>query len=147
MCHICGCPPYQSCSCSSKSNCNSCGSTKKWDAAAIIYHKDNGEISELTALNLNNGATLELILETIDDYIAQIKVNEWDLPYLDDKYLINTLQQMSVAIDTELALLNRFKGEVTADPSDLNDGDYWHRTDTDELKIQLDGATRVITIT
>lgn len=162
MCNNCGLPPWM-CTCKtayySQSPCGCpkpCGCSNgicpiKLDASCIIYHKNGSEISELLeGLELQNGATLELILETIDDYIKQIKVGTWTLPYLVDSegYTINTLEQFADAVDQELGLLNHFKGNVSADPSSLNDGDYWWRTDlaaASALKIRVNGTTRTIT--
>lgn len=161
MCINCGLPAWVACNCQQHySSCQPkpCGCSNgpcpiKLDTSCIIYHKGNSEVSELLdGLELQNGATLELILETIDDYIQQIKVGTWNFPYLVDseEYEINTLQQFATAVDQELMLLNRFKGNVTADPSDLNDGDYWFRTDllpANGLRIQVDGTVRTIPTT
>jgi hypothetical protein len=76
-----------------------------------LYHKDNNEISQLTALGLSNGATLELIVEAIDDKLEQLNVPDWDLPYLRSSYLINSLEQFGEAVDTEFADI---QGQVTA---------------------------------
>ena len=79
------------------------------DSADIIYHKTNGEISELTNLDISNGATLELILETIDSQIAPITTSSilsTTLTYLRTKYVVNNLTQFLVAVSTELEELN-----------------------------------------
>lgn len=77
------------------------------DAADVIYHLSNGEISELTNLEISNGATLELILETIDTKIAPLtSVLSTTLTYLRTKYVVNNLTQFLVAVSTELGLLN-----------------------------------------
>lgn len=218
--------------------CNPCVSTglcpTKLDSQCIIYHKDNNQISNLTGLGLNNGATLQLILETIDTYIRQMKVQDWTLTCLRSEYTINTLEQFGEAVDTELCDLQAqiddlvasaavplvmvnsetiswnqsgtlnhtaegqvkvsafagnqlsiqpdglysapqtlsvdydskelsisdgntvslasltcgvggFLGNVTSDPG-AADGQYWYRTDTDQLKIRLNGTVREITI-
>lgn len=108
--------------------------------------------SELSNLDLENGSTLELILNTIDDYIGQIKAANWSFPILEDElgYTINTLQQFATAVDEQIGLLEHFKGNVTADPTDTNDGDYWYRTDlpaADGLRIQVNGTVRTIPTT
>ena len=36
---------------------------------------------------------------------------------------------------------------LTADPVDLEDGDIWHRGDTDVVHIRLNGVTKTITVT
>lgn len=79
----------------------------QWDTASIIYHKSNGEISELINLDLENGSTLELILETIDTKLAGITgIMSTTLTYLRTKYTVNTLAQFMVAVSTELGVLN-----------------------------------------
>jgi len=40
-----------------------------------------------------------------------------------------------------------FLGDVTSDPSSFIDGQYWYNTTSGQLKIRLNGATRIITIT
>lgn len=89
--------------------CNSSSAHTQKDAADIIYHKSNGEISELTNLDISNGATLELILETIDVQIAPVTTSSilaTTLTYLRTKYVINNLTQFLVAVSTELDILN-----------------------------------------
>lgn len=77
------------------------------DASQILYHKDNGSISELTNLNISNGGTLELILETIDAKVAPLtSVLSTTLTYLRTKYVVNDLSQFLVSVSTELGLLN-----------------------------------------
>ena len=137
--------------CPSNCKCSSCCSTGcpiKLDTSCIIYHKNNSTISGLVKLGLANGATLELILDTIDPYIGQLQANNWSLPYLRDQegYTVNTLEQFATSVDAELSILNRFKGNVNADPVTLDDGDYFFRVDLDQLRIRLNGVTRQITI-
>ena len=139
------CPP-QSCGCSDS------GCIVKLDATCIIYHKNGNAQTELTNLDLQNGTTLELFMNSVDGYIGQIQAAEWEFPILVDVhgYTINTLQQFATAVDEMLGFLDRFKGNVEADPSDLNDGDYWYRTDlpaADGLRIQVDGSVRTIPTT
>lgn len=40
-----------------------------------------------------------------------------------------------------------FLGNLAADPSSPSDGQYWYNTTSNELKIRVNGATRIITIT
>lgn len=164
MCHVCGLPSFMSCNCqqphfsSSPCNtprpcgCDSSGCLIKLDATCIIYHKNNNDVTQLDNLDLQNGATLELFMNTVDDYIGQIKASNWSFPILVDElgYTINTLQQFATAVDEQIGLLQHFKGNVTADPSDLNDGDYWFRTDlaaANGLRIRVNGLVRTIPTT
>lgn len=152
MCHICGQPIWKPCSCKPSSCCppDPSGCVVKLDAKCILYHKDNNTITGLDNLELTNGATLELFMDTVDDYIGQIKANEWNLPILEADYTINTLQQFAVAVDTEIGYSRKWKGNVNADPVTTTDGDYWFRTDlpaADGLRMKLNGAVRTIPTT
>lgn len=97
-CSSCG---YSSCTCSTSLVCGGC--PVQLDSACIFYHKDNSELTALTNLAITNGATLELILESIDPYIGQLKVINFTLPYLRVSYVVNSLQQFAQAVDTELS--------------------------------------------
>ena len=58
------------------------------------------------------------------------------------------MQQFATAVDEQIGLLRTFRGNVNADPSDLNDGDHWWRLDlaaASALKIRVSGTTRTIT--
>lgn len=243
MCNKCGnyycngnCVTQYVTPCYSCDPCKSSGPCPiKLDTQCIIYHKDNNQISNLTGLNLGNGSTLQLILDTIDTYIQQMKVANWTLTCLRAvPYTINTLQQFGQAVDTEICLLKAdiealellvdvplemiesptiswiqtgaldhtatgtvkvslfasnqlttlpdglyaipqtlsidyttkelgisdgnvvdltslvcgvsgFLGNQTADPTAI-DGQYWFRTDLDQLKMRLNGVVRTITI-
>ena len=232
---MCTCPScFNPCS-----NC-SCGSTLtascpvQLDFTCVFYHKSNSEISELDGLGLVNGSSLELVIETIDEKIKQLKVSDFSLPCLRADYVINTFQQFAQSVDTKLCLLEddvaaalaggtvsitandsttfnfttsgilnhtitgsvkvsatspnlidvlfdglyvapptlsvnytdktltisdgntvdltsllsgvgAFLGNLAADPIAV-DGQYWYRTDTDALKIKLNGSVREITI-
>ena len=103
-------------------------------------------------MELQNGATLELILNTVDDYVGQVKAANWSFPVLVDTlgYTINTLQQFGTAVDEQIGLLQHFKGNVNADPTDTTDGDYWWRTDllpANGLRVQVNGLVRTIPTT
>lgn len=105
-CYSCGsCSP-----CTCQSSCNgvvvTSGCPIQLDFSCILYHKSNGEVTELDGLNLTNGATLELVIETIDEKIKQVAVLDTTLTYLRTKYVINTLQQFLTAVDTELSDIN-----------------------------------------
>lgn len=166
MCHICGQPFCNQSPCIQQinlpcnPNCNPCssGPVFQMDAANVIYHKDNNTTSQLTCLGLGNGATLQLILETIDTKICQLNVPDWTLTFLRESFLINTLAQFGAAVDQTLASLQSqitainatisgmgFKGDVTVDPT-VVDGQYWFRTDLGKLYMKLNGSTREITI-
>lgn len=105
MCHICGQPSYYPCNCV-QTSCNPCtsytGCPIQLDASCVFYHIANNSTSQLTGLNLSNGATLQLILETIDVKIRELNVPTWTLTCLRASYVINTLQQFGQAVDTEI---------------------------------------------
>ena len=150
MCNSCGYTPCK---------CNSNGCPINLDFSCVFYHKSNNQISLLTGLGLSNGSTLQLFAETVDTYIQQMKVSDWTLLFLRENNVVNSLQQFGVAVDTtfsdlqgqiddmfaELANMG-YLGEVTgADPTAEN-GQYWFRTDLDQLFIKLNGSTRQIPI-
>jgi hypothetical protein len=56
-------------------------------------------------------------------------------------------QQLSVNYSTLPSQPAGFLGNVTADPGTPTDGNYWFNTTSGLLKIRVNGATRVITIT
>lgn len=170
MCHICGKPNWYSCNCIQQvlQPCNPCttpntlGCPILLDTACVIYHKNNNTLSLLTGLGLSNGATLQLILETIDTKIQQINVPDWSLPFLDDTFVINTLQQFGTSVDITLKDLQDqitatneviedmgYLGEVIVDIAvvDMENGQYFFNTVSDLLKMKLNGSLRIITIT
>lgn len=133
--------------------CNPCtvivtsGCPLQLDFSCILYHKNNNEVTELDGLSLTNGATLQLFAETVDEKIKQLNVLSTSLPCLRESYVINTLQQFLVAVDTEICNLKVWLGNVTADPADPDDGSYWYNTVEADLRIRLDGASYTITTT
>jgi len=228
----CGCNPVQFCDpCSTPAGC-----PIQLDFSCVIYHKDNNAVSELDGLAMTNGATLEAVIEAIDEKVKLLTVTGWSLPYLRATYVVNTLQQFAQSVDIELDLLrtdintalasattsltandsatidfttsgsldhtltgsvklstnvsgNRitaqtdglhvsaqtlsvnttnktisisdgntvsfaaalssasgFLGNLASDPSSPVDGQYWWRTDTSALRIQLNGITRTIAV-
>lgn len=146
MCVKCGCENTNPC------GCKSSGNLVQLDATAIFYHKNNNEISELTNLELTNGSTLELFMKTVDIYIGQIKASNWTFPILETEllYTINTVEQFAAAVDAQIGVLRRYKGEVNADPVSPSNGDYWFRTDllpANGLRMQLNGSVRTIPTT
>jgi len=115
----------------------------------VIYHKSNSAVSELDGLNLSNGATLELVIESIDEKIKQLNVIDFDLPCLRQNYVVNTLQQFIQAVDTELCNIKNsfYLGNIDGTLSDSKPGQYWFRTDLSELHINLNNVIYKITIT
>lgn len=109
MCYNCGTPVWQPCNCNKPKSCcppDPSGCPVKLDFSCVIYHQNNNELSKLTGLGLNNGATLEQFAEAVDVKIAQLNVPDWTLPFLrnaPNSYTINTLKQFGEAVDTELA--------------------------------------------
>lgn len=76
------------------------------DFSCVIYHKSNNELSQLTNLGLNNGATLDQFAVAVDNLLGQLNVPDWSLPFLrnaPNSYTINNLEQFGEAVDTELA--------------------------------------------
>lgn len=82
MCNICGQPDYLRCNCvSAQPYCDQCADdtrcTSKMDAQCVIYHFETDQPSQLTCLGINNGASLEEILEAIDDLVC----NSFNIPF------------------------------------------------------------------
>jgi hypothetical protein len=73
--------------------------------SCVFYHKDNNKLTELDGLNFSNGATLEIIIESIDEKIKDLNVVDFNLPCLRVGYVINTMEQFAEAVDTELCLI------------------------------------------
>lgn len=172
MCHSCGspykcncvqqnlipCPPYP---CPQPTGC-----PIQLDTACVIYHKNNNQMSNLLeGLNINNGATLELILDTISAKVEQLNFLDLNLPFLDDTYVINSLQSFATAVDSQFSAVNDqindlietiegmgYLGAVNADPNinDIENGQYWWRTDLSAnvaLRIKVNGSFRTIPTT
>lgn len=132
------------CSCGNPSShrnsisiCDPCntntGCALQLDFECIIYHKSNNQITNLTCLELTNGATLNQFAEIVDSYICQIKVAEYVLPCLDADYTITNLKQFAEAVDTELCLI---KGDITIINTTLANG----IVKTDSQSIDLSGS-------
>ena len=95
----CGC--YNPCDpCSQPAGC-----PIQLDFSCVIYHKDNNDVSELDGLAMTNGATLEAVIEAVDEKVKLLNVADWTLTYLRATYVINTLQQFAQSVDDELSLL------------------------------------------
>lgn len=82
MCTICGQPDYLRCNCqSAQPFCDQCAEDTRcgqvMDAQCIIYHYDTQQPSQLTCLGIQNGASLEDILEAIDDLVC----NSFNIPF------------------------------------------------------------------
>lgn len=97
------CTPIHSDDCGCSSCCGGC--PVNLDMSCVFYHKDNNKLTELDGLNFTNGATLEIIIEAIDEKIKEINVLDFDLPCLRVSYVINTVQQFAEAVDTEICLI------------------------------------------
>ena len=90
-------------------DCDPCyvttGCPLQLDFSCVLYHKNNNEVTELDGLGLSNGATLELVVETIDEKVKQLNVLNFNLACLRQSYVINTMQQFCEAVDTEICSL------------------------------------------
>lgn len=167
-CYSCG--SYKPCNCVTQINypCVPCstpvtGCPIQLDSNCVIYHKDNNTTSLLLeGLNLNNGATLQLILETIsaeilaiNTTIEQLDFEDIDLPFLDPIYTITDLESFAIAVDSQFAAVDSAiadMGYLGATPVDLvladvENGQYFYRTDTDVLRIKVNGVFRSIATT
>lgn len=151
-CNLCGKPRY-SCNCQVICDpCNNNGCPIQLDASCVFYHKNNNEVSELTNLGLTNGATLELILETIDVKLEGLNVLDWELDCLRDDFTINTLQQFAQAVDTKICQLsacNCYAGSfetVEDGPVDLSNGNYYYAEEEDVLVFIINGEKKLVAL-
>lgn len=150
--------------------CNSCGSNPcrcqsyecsgsicpiQLDSSCVLYHKFNNAASALTSMGISNGATLEFILSVVDSWIAQLKVQTFDLDGLRETYVVNTLKQFTEAVDVELTALKEsitpsgsftrdYLGELSSDPGAAINGNYWFNTNQNKLKIKTNGLIKEI---
>lgn len=117
-------------------NCNTSGCPILLDTACSIYHKNMNIISGLVNLNLPNGSTLELILNTIDSQLGNLNVNSWSLPFLREvPYTITTLAQFGAAVDTQFSLI---ADDISALQADVNVPNT--ATDTTTIDFTLTGT-------
>jgi hypothetical protein len=82
MCNICGQPDYLRCNCeAAQPFCDQCEDdnrcSKKMDAQCVIYHFETDIPSTLTCLGIENGTSLEDILEVIDGLVC----NSFNIPF------------------------------------------------------------------
>jgi hypothetical protein len=91
------------CGCGRTPCCCNNGPAFQLDANSVIYHKNNDLPNQLGPIGLNNGATLQLFMDTVAAPIGQVmNVPNYTLPFLRAvPFTINTLQQFAQAVDTE----------------------------------------------
>lgn len=98
------------CGCGSV-NCGPCSNPGpcpiQLDTACLIYHKDGTQTNNLGPIGLNNGATVQLIADTIAPPVGLImNVPNYTLPVLRAvPYTINTIQQFAQAVDTQFGVV------------------------------------------
>ncbi len=103
MCNRCY-KPDNLCSC----NCSTCQDDcpLTLDFKCLIYNKSGNDINHLEGLGLNNGATLRLFAEMVDEKIKQLNFLNTSLPYIRSNNLVNSLQQFATSVDHELEALS-----------------------------------------
>jgi len=108
---------YGGCGCGQPvCTCNNTGCPIQLDSNCVIYHKNNDIINNLTPIGLNNGATLQLFMDTVAVPIGQVmNVPNYTLPFLRAvPFTINTLQQFAQSVDTEFATQSAAIAAATA---------------------------------
>lgn len=149
----CQCTP-----CSSVCPPSYSGAVFQMDTVNVIYHKDNNATSQLINLGLSNGATLQLILESIDSQLGQlVRFGSFILPFLKNLYSVTSLQTFASAVDNQFAAVNTaiaaltpaptptgWLGNLSSDPGAAVNGNYWWRTSDNSLRMKVNGI--VITI-
>jgi hypothetical protein len=130
----CGCNDFPAQPCSPfPPSCGPFGCPILLDSACVIYHKNMNVQSGLINLNLPNGSTLELILNTIDQRFGP-DVPAWSLPTLRGIFTtITTLQQFGQDVDTEFGTLI---GQITT----ISGSIALTKTDTATLQVVLTGT-------
>jgi hypothetical protein len=117
-------------------SCGNDGCPILLDTSCSIYHKNKNQISGLINLNLPNGSTLQLILETIDAQLGSLNVNNWNIPFLRSvPYTINNLPQFAGAVDSEFSLI---AGQIATLQADVNIPNT--STDTSTVHFVLTGT-------
>jgi hypothetical protein len=97
----------------------------------------NKNISGFVNISSSSGNTLILNPDGLFATPQQLNVD----------YNANTI---SITDGNTVALPNNpqgFLGNLSSDPSSPQDGQYWFNTSSSQLKIRLDGAVRIVTIT
>lgn len=150
MCQRCG--TNYGCSCGKSYNncpppcpppCPDNGCPVKLDFTCVIYHKDNNQLSKLDYLGLTNGATLQLVIETINEKLKQLKVLDFTLPCLRATYVISNLEQFAEAVDTELCLIKSTIAAITVPPLVANDTSSIDFTTSGTLGHTLTGSVKI----
>lgn len=111
----CGCNQFPAQPCSPFPVCGPNGCPILLDSACVIYHQNMNTPSNLINLNLPNGSTLQLILDTIDSQLGNVNVTSWNLPILRAITPITTLRQFGEAVDTQIGLINVAISGLVAD--------------------------------
>jgi hypothetical protein len=114
--------------------------------ACVFYHKDNNKLTELDGLAFTNGATLEIIIEAIDEKIKELNVLDFNLPCLRVTYVIHTLEQFAEAVDTEICLIKDSVADLTeesATPFIANDSATIDFTTSGTLNHTLTGSVKL----
>lgn len=119
MCQICGQPDYMRCQCEvTQPFCDQCEQDDRcaqtMDSACVIYHPDNDRPTKLTCLGIENGKSVEYILEEVDKWICkskQIQLLILDTNTIDLVLVGNTLSAHAIiSTDAGNALQARSSG-------------------------------------
>lgn len=139
------------------SDCYSCTNCPiDLDASCVKYHLYNLKKTKLKKLGISNKATLELILETIDDKIglSGISIAGYSLPCLRQRYVINNMKQFTEGVDTDICdMFDRIPPieDIIYGGNRENDialeGCKWWRTDLLELRGYFNSVVQIIQTT
>lgn len=142
----CGCNDFPAQPCSPFPFCGPNGCPILLDSSCVIYHKNMNTPSGLVNLNLPNGSTVELILNTIDTQLGNINVTNWTLPFLRSIYTITNLQQFGQDVDTQLGLFNTAINNLNNQalvPNTTNDSSTIHFSVSGTLGRVLTGNVKI----
>jgi hypothetical protein len=112
-------------------------STNTESITFVLTGVQNKNISGFVNISSSSGNTLILNPDGLFATPQQLNVD----------YNANTI---SITDGNTVALPNNpqgFLGNLSSDPSSPQDGQYWFNTSSSQLKIRLDGAVRIVTIT
>jgi hypothetical protein len=104
----------------------------------------SGTLNHNIAANVNISAVPENLLSINSDGLYSAPQT------LSINYTAKTLSITNgntVNLASLICGVSGFLGDVSSDPSPVIDGQYWYNTTSGQLKMQLNGATRIITIT
>lgn len=114
-CNQIPCTCIQTCGCLSQctceQNCEPCAEEQvckiNLDSSCVFYNLASANPSALTCVDLPNGTSLKVILETLDEKLCNLTpdINGYNLPCLRNSYVVTNFRQFSESVDSELCTI------------------------------------------